>query len=108
MIKGVWMDLGGQIYTVPPLSLGAVEALQDRLASFTGGDLKSVGTVIDALHMALVRNYPEITREQVAEMVDLGTMQEIMEAVMDVSGLKRKAQLKQKARKKGEVLPGSV
>lgn len=93
MIKGIKMELGGQVYTVPPLSLGAIEAMQDRIGNFTASaKLESVGTVIDALHSALSRNYPDITRAQVADMVDLGCMQEVMEAVMDVSGLKRKAQ----------------
>lgn len=93
MIKGVKMELGGKTYIVPPLSLGAIEMMQDRISNFKGSaSMESVGTVIDALHSALSRNYPDITREQVANMVDLGSMQEVMEAVMDVSGLKRKEQ----------------
>jgi dihydroxyacetone kinase DhaKLM complex PTS-EIIA-like component DhaM len=103
MIRGVKMDLGGKTYIVPPLSLGAIEAMQERISNFAGGTrLESVGTVIDALHSALLRNYPDISRDQVANMVDLGCMQEVMEAVMDVSGLKRKAQ------EQGEALPGSL
>ena len=86
------MQLGGTGFVVPPLSLGAIETMQDRIGKFTAGaNLESVGTVIDALHSALCRNYPEMTREQVAEMVDLGDMQEVMEAIMDVGGLKRKS-----------------
>jgi hypothetical protein len=50
-----------------------------------------VATVIDTAHAALRRNYPDTTREDVADMLGLENMVEVMECVMDVSGLKRKA-----------------
>ena len=92
-IKGLTLNLGGTDYVVPPLSLGAMEQLQERMASFAGdiADPKQVATAIDAVHAALRRNYPELTREQVADMIDVGNMVEAFEAVMDVSGTRRKA-----------------
>ncbi|WP_337881807.1 hypothetical protein [Chromobacterium haemolyticum] len=91
-VKGVPVTLGDKKYIIPPLNLGALEQLQERLAAFTGGiDAASVGTVLDAAHAALLRNYPGITRDDVAAVVDVGNMGDVMEAVMDVSGLKRKA-----------------
>lgn len=91
-IKGIPLPLGGTTYIVPPLNLGTLERLQERLANFTGGvDQESVSTVLDAAHSALLRNYPDLTRDQVAEVVDVANMAEVMEAVMDVSGLRRKA-----------------
>ena len=91
--KGIPVQMGEREYVVPPLALGALEALQDRIAGFKGDirDGKQVATVIDAAHAALKRNYPEITREEVADLVDVSNMAEVFEAVMDVSGLKRKA-----------------
>lgn len=91
--KGIPVVLGEQTFIVPPLALGALEQLQDRVASFNGDirDAAQVATVIDAGHAALKRNYPEITREEVADLIDVGNMAEVFEAVMDVSGLKRKA-----------------
>lgn len=90
--KGIAVVMGGVEYVIPPLALGALEQLQDRIAGFKGDitDGKQVATVIDAAHAALKRNYPEITREDVADLVDVGVMAEVFEAVMDVSGLKRK------------------
>lgn len=90
--KGIAFNLGGDDYIIPPISLGALEQLQDRIASFTGNanDKEQISTVVDAAFSALRRNYPEITREAVAEMIDLGNMIEVFGAVMDVSGLKRK------------------
>lgn len=89
---GIAIALAGDEYIVPPLNLGTLEQMQKRLQDFNGGiDAASVNTVLDATHAALLRNYPEITRDEIAELVDVGNMQEIMQAVMDVSGLRRKA-----------------
>lgn len=92
-VKGIPVDLGGDEFIVPPLALGALEQLQERISAFRGdiGDKDQVATVIDAAHSALKRNYPELTREEVADSIDVGNMAEVFEAVMDVSGLKRKA-----------------
>lgn len=93
MLKGIIVELGdGQPYTVPPLSLGSLEVLQERLEQFTGGtDRQSVALIVDTAFAALKRNYPDLTRKQVLDLLDVGNMQEVFEACMDVSGLKRKA-----------------
>lgn len=99
-IKGIEVDLAGTLYTIPPLALGDLEAMQERLAEWKGDLSKeSVSTVLDAALAALKRNYPDMTRDAVAAIVDMGNMAEVMEAVMDVSGLKRKA----KEAEQGEV-----
>lgn len=102
--KGVNVEFSdGTVLVVPPLTLGAVEVLQDRLEAFKGGlDKESIALAVDATLMALSRNYPEMTRDKVMDLVDLSNMCEVMEAVMDVSGLKRKAQAAS-----GEALAGS-
>lgn len=90
-VPGIEMPFAGQKYVIPPLSLGALEQLQDRLSAWDGTiKPETVSTVIDATHAALRRNYPEITRVEVADMVDMANMAEVMQAVMDVSGLRRK------------------
>lgn len=92
-VKGIPFPFGDLTLVIPPLSLGAMEQLQDRLAGMDE-DLTSpeyVGTVIDTLHAALKRNYPDMTRADVADMIDLENMQEAMSCAMDVGGLKRKA-----------------
>lgn len=100
MVPGVVLVLGGTEYTVPPLTLGSLEKLQEKLKDFRNGslDTKSIGTVIDATHAALSRNYPEITRQETADMIDLSDMVDVMAAVMDVAGIKRKEQEAGKAR----------
>lgn len=92
MIKGIDMELGGRVWTIPPLNLAALEGLEARLQSFTGGlDAASISLVLDAAYLALKRNYPGLARDEVAEFIDVANMEAVMEAVMDVSGLKRKS-----------------
>src|SRR5579859_1767032 len=110
LIPGVEVTLAdGKSYTFPPLALGSLEALQVRIATFKGtADADSIKTVvITALH-SLRRNYPQMTRKDLLgefhldadeepiwdrpALLDVGNMNEVMQAVMDVSGIKRKAQ----------------
>lgn len=89
---------------VPPLNFRSLQQLQTRLEQFSGrADPASIDLVVDCLHHALARNYPaefpiqteggldSVGREKVRDMLDLENMMAVMEAVMDVSGLKRKA-----------------
>lgn len=91
--QGIPFNFDGRILVIPPLSLGAMERLQKRLAGMSDDmfDPENIGTVIDTLHAALGRNYPDMAREEVANLVDLENMQEAMTCAMDISGLKRKA-----------------
>jgi hypothetical protein len=89
---GITLVLGGQEYVVPPLSLGAWEQMQERMSTFTGdlSDKAQVATAIDAALAALKRNYPSMTREELSDMLDIGNMVDVVGAVMDVSGARRK------------------
>ena len=103
-VRGIELVLGGETWVVPPLSLGALEQLQPKLKAFTGDvmDGAQLGVVLDVTHAALRRNYPDITRETVGEMIDVGTFMSVFEAVMDVSGVRRKAAEAEKAGAPGE------
>ena len=85
---GVAVILAGASLVIPALSLRQIQGLQARLAGYTGGmDADSTGLVLDTVHAALTRNYPDVTLEQVADWVDMRNMRELMDAVMGVSGL---------------------
>ena len=85
---GVKMTLGGAVFVVPALSLRHAQQLQGRLGAYTGQmDAESMELVIDVVHGALQRNYPETTRETVGDLIDLRNMREVMDAVMGVSGM---------------------
>lgn len=93
-VRGVFFDFGnGAGLIIPPLNLKALESLGDGLSNIESGNaLSQLRVVVDATYLSLKRNYPEIEREEIAEMIDLGNMVEVLQCVMDVSGLKRKAQ----------------
>lgn len=102
LIPGIEYDFGGgRVYTVPPLSLAALQRLQKKLEALQQAsalDPASIGTVIDAAHSALKRNYPEMTPEEAAELVDVGNMHDVVACVMDVAGVRRKAEAEAKNR----------
>lgn len=91
--QGIPFNFGGRVLVIPPLSLGAAENLQGRLSALDEGAISAeyISTVIDSVHAALGRNYPDMMREEVAQLIDLENMQEVMACAMDVAGLKRKA-----------------
>lgn len=92
-IKGIDFPFPEGTLTIPPLALGDLELLQERLGALQVGaaDANSVATTIDATFAALKRNYPEMSRADVAALLDLENMVEVLECVMDVSGIKRKS-----------------
>lgn len=103
MIKGITMTLAdGKAYVIPPLTLGALEDHQETLAQ-VGTELSPavVSTLIDVALSALKRNYPGITRSDVGNLIDVENMGDVFLALMDVSGLRRKAQ-EEAAAKQGE------
>ncbi len=81
-----------QTLVIPPIAIGYLEQLQERVSLVNGNTLdpEQISTIIDTLYIALRRNYPDMTREDVADLVDLGTMTEAFECAMDISGMKRK------------------
>lgn len=91
MIKGIELEISGQTFVVPPLALGDMEFFQEKLMAYKG-DLspESISTVIDLSHAALKRNYPELTRDDLKKLIDVGNMPMVMVAVMDVAGMRRK------------------
>lgn len=92
MIDGVKIKIGDAEYTIPPLNFKAIKRLQTEIAKMA--DIQVGATItaeqLDAMvcivHSALVRNYPDMTEDQVAEIVDLGNAGTIIQAIMGVSG----------------------
>lgn len=83
---GTPIVLGDTTYIVPPLSIGQVRRLApelDRLANLGDGlvsadDLHAVLTVIRA---GVSRNYPNVTVEQLEELVDIHSVVKLVAAV---------------------------
>jgi hypothetical protein len=96
MIPGVEYDFGGgRVYMIAPLSLGALQLMQDRLAALptlSSIDPVAVKTMIEAAHLALQRNYPDITVQEVGELLDVSNIADVYECLLDAAGVRRKAQ----------------
>lgn len=93
MIDGVEIKMGGTAYIVPPLTFKQIRNLESTLASFGNIDDSISGEQMNQLikvaHMALSRNYPDLTAEELEDLIDLGNAASIMHAVMGASGLKK-------------------
>lgn len=77
MIDGVVVRLSGKEYMVPPMSFKSAGALKDRIQLVMDGssDFMSeayVDAIFDIYLAAIQRNYPDMTRERLQEIVDLG------------------------------------
>lgn len=91
-IDGVTIRLGGNDYVVPPLSFKQVKKLLPRLQLLAKMDPISATPeqrtlVVELVQSALSRNYPEVTMEEVEDMLDLGNMLGVLKAVTGISGL---------------------
>lgn len=88
-IPGVEFPFPGKPLVIPPLALGDLEQLLDGINAVMAGNMDKGGiaTVIDATHAALRRNYPDMERKEVADMLDLRNMRDVLNAVMGASGL---------------------
>ena len=83
--RGNPLKINGQFWIFAPLSLGAAEQLMPKLKNFDPNDF---ALVADVAHKSLKRNYPDITREFIAdELLDIGHVNAVFEAVMGASGL---------------------
>lgn len=88
-VPGIEYPFPGKKLVIPPLSLGDLEQLLERINRVMAGnmDKDGIATVIDATHAALRRNYPDMGRQEVAELLDLRNMRDVLNEVMGASGL---------------------
>lgn len=91
---GTWINFGTEQYRVPALAFRSIQDLQDRIASMAGAEgvptAAQMDTVLDVVHAAMRRNYPSLSREEIADMVDLENYQEVLSAVLNMSGFQAK------------------
>ena len=114
LIKGIPLTLGGTTYTLPPASLGTLEAMADQLdkvnAAFATGSafaLRDLLFVTDFALACLQRNYPTLQRPEVAAQIGLDNVIEVMQMCLDTSGLLRK-KLEDEARQAAQSAPAST
>jgi hypothetical protein len=86
--EGVTLKFGEDEFVIPPLNLGQVKRLLPTIEKMQNGTdtIEKFNAVVAVAHAALSRNYPDLKLEQVEEMVDLGNLKKIIDAVMGLSG----------------------
>jgi hypothetical protein len=92
---GIEVDLGGEKFIVPAIALGKLKELQPRLAELDLSDMGALSpgaldTVSDLILAALNRNYPDMTRAQLDDLLDLGNLGDVVKIVTGQSGLVEK------------------
>lgn len=84
--RGVHLTLGGVVYVMPALSLGAFEEHGEAMERIDQLPRKEqLSLTLTLAHRALQRNYPEMTREQVGELVDVHNASEVYAACLGAS-----------------------
>lgn len=94
MIEGQTISMGGKEFIVPPLNFKRLKKLKPLLEELSRLDPRSADMSDEALdaavtvvHSALSRNYPDLEKEQVEELLDMANFPGVMAAVMGQSGL---------------------
>lgn len=100
MFPGIEIQIDGKTHIVPALSLkqlreGGMELMKktDELAAAGGNGYDTMASRAALIHMALTRNYPDMTLAKVEENLDLGNTVKIWLVVLGVSGLGDKGPL---------------
>ncbi len=94
IFEGTPITLAGIEYIIPPLNFKSLRTLKPRLEAMAGsggGALSDdqMGAMVDAIHAAITRNYPEITKDFMEDVLDLGNIFDITSAIMSNSGFTR-------------------
>ncbi len=100
---GEWVQVGDEVYRIPPLAFRHVQELQEEVTGLavmgTRPTADQMKTVTKIVHSAMQRNYPELTVDQVDDMLDLGNYQQVLGAVLAIGGF---------VEKKGGAEPGEA
>jgi len=97
---GVEVVAGGRTLVLPALTLGAMKRLRKEFAVIAaidattqGGTLtdEQIDAMLSLVAASAVRNYPGMTRDDLAELVDLANLPIIIPAILGQSGFRRVA-----------------
>lgn len=94
MIRGTVVTIGGVKYLMPPLNFNALEkheAFFKQGKALAGGDTASFDPsqfrdMLDMVHLALKRNYKDLTIETLADALDPADILDLMPSLMKISG----------------------
>lgn len=96
MIDGELVRIGEKEYTVPALNFKRVREVQKLLEKIGTVNIGQILTddqlnmMIEIAHIGLQRNYPDITKEELEEILDLNNIYDVVLAVTGQAGLKKR------------------
>jgi hypothetical protein len=93
-IPGVAINLGGHDFVLAPLGLRLMREFQAKTEDLSKRDPQPTpedwyALNVDAIVASLQRNYPDVTSENIADLLDSSNVQEALRFVLDQTGLKR-------------------
>jgi len=93
---GQWVTIGDEAYRIPPLGFLQIQEFGEDVASLDKieGNRPSneqMQTIFRIVHAAMSRNYPDLTVEEVADMIDLGNYTQILIVVLAISGFEKRS-----------------
>lgn len=108
-IPGFPVNLSGTVFAVPPLNFKQLKALEPDLKRMGSMQKDLEGGVMPADAMetfhkvvlaSLNRNYPDLTSEDLEELMDVSNIKDLVAAVLGMSDLEKKTP--------GELTPGAA
>jgi len=90
--EGVPITIAGKEWIIPALNFSALRRLRPQIETLSEVSLSAnlsgeqIDIIISVIHSAVVRNYPDITKENIEEMITLANIRPIINAVMGISG----------------------
>lgn len=90
LIEGTKINLGGEDYVVPALNFRQLKEFADDIRKVqdlgsSGDPMSELNGLVPVITAALKRNYPELTEEKVADLLDLMNYKSVFEAVLGVT-----------------------
>ena len=102
--------LKGRKFTLSALTLGDLRKLEHVLLGVegrVGNGFGSMLSLVPVIHVSLSKLHPEIALEELEEMLDLKSFAEVLDRVLEVSGLKRSVPLPAGSGSAGETQPAA-
>lgn len=86
LLPGETVRIGRRDYVLPALNLKGIRRAMELAPTLEGDGVDSMMACLEVVHLALKRNYPELTIEQLEEEVDAASLATLSVAVLSMVG----------------------
>jgi hypothetical protein len=90
MIDGEKIMVGGVEMTAPPIAYGKVKKYYQDIKTLdpAGEEFAPIDKLLEVIHASLSRNYPDLTLEQLADMIFVAEITPAYQKILSISGFK--------------------